>query len=367
MKRLKWIILSAFLLLFLLVLINTRRQKPLESQADKQYDGVAIILTGAAARIPQEAALLEELYDRGKLKNVVFISGVSSGALNAVMLNGILSGRMTWKEYKDILFNLKNSDIFIRNGKKLPVNTEPARKLYAKVVEKKLGYHKIGDLPFMTEISFTNVSNMYLKKKVYRMCSRKINDETDTTLSLVDIMMASSAFPIAFPPVRIKNVKTIPDEEYIDGGVGEDHVPFHALIEFENFRKKDVDKVYVISRKSDSIPKVSEELTNLGIEDRKVFDKIGVSLENILKKGIIRRLEAFEEEAPELRQRTYVWIPDFKEDFPFMNFDNLKQQYNLTLQWAKTHSPVPLEEFLLPYRRKDRNSLEYLLGPNFVR
>ncbi len=367
MKRFKPIIFSAFPLFVWLILVDTLEPQFSKPPVAEQHDGVAVIMTGAAARIPQEAALLEELYERGKLKNVVFISGVSSGALNAVMLNGILSGKITWKEYKEILFNLKNSDIFIRNGKKLPVNTEPARKLYEKVVEGRLGYHKIGDLPFMTEISFTNVSNLYLKKKVYRMCSRKINEETDTTLSLVDIMMASSAFPIAFPPVRIKNVTTIPDEEYIDGGVGEDHVPFRALLEFENFRKKDVDKVYVISRKSDSIPKVSEELANLGIEDRKVFDKIGVSLENILKKGIIRRLEAFEKEAPELRQRIYVWIPDFKEDFLFMSFDNLKQQYNLTLQWAKTHSPVPLEEFLLPYRRKGRNSLEYLLRPNFIR
>jgi hypothetical protein len=61
-------------------------------------------MTGAAARIPQEAALLEELYNRGLLKNVVFISGVSSGALNAVMLNGILSREMTWKEYKNDYF-----------------------------------------------------------------------------------------------------------------------------------------------------------------------------------------------------------------------------------------------------------------------
>lgn len=165
--------------------------------------GTAIIMTGAAARIPQEAALLEELYNRGLMKNVVFISGVSSGALNAVMLNGILSGKMTWKEYKEILFNLKNSDIFVQEeGKRLPVNTNPARNLYTKIVEEKLGYHQIGDLPFMTEISITNLKDFDLKKKVYRMCSRKINTETDTTLSLVDIMMASSAFPIAFPPVR---------------------------------------------------------------------------------------------------------------------------------------------------------------------
>ena len=43
-------------------------------------NGVAVILTGAVARIPQEAALLQELDRRGLLKNVVFISGVSSGA-----------------------------------------------------------------------------------------------------------------------------------------------------------------------------------------------------------------------------------------------------------------------------------------------
>jgi len=60
--------------------------------------GTAILMTGAAARIPQEAALLEALYKRGLLKDVVFISGVSSGALNAVMLNGILSGKITWNE-----------------------------------------------------------------------------------------------------------------------------------------------------------------------------------------------------------------------------------------------------------------------------
>lgn len=355
MNRLKWIILSAFLLLFLLVLIYTRRPKHSEPQVYKQYDGVAVIMTGAAARIPQEAALLEELYNRGLLKNVVFISGVSSGALNAVMLNGILNGKITWKEYKQILFNLKNSDIFIRNGTKLPVNTEPARNLYVKVVEEKLGYHQIGDLTYMTEISITNVSDMYLKKRIYRMCSRKINEETDTTLSLVDIMMASSAFPVAFPSVRIKNVTTIPDVEYIDGGVGEDHIPYRALLEFENFRGKDLEIVYILSRKSDSIPKVSEELANLGIADRKVFDKIGVSLENILKKGIIRRLEAFYEDAPELKERTYVWIPDFQADFPFLSFDNLKEQYDLTSQWAKTHDPVPLEEFLLPYRNKEKD------------
>ena len=106
---------------------------------------------------------------------------------------------MTWDDYKNILYNLNTSDVFVQVGKRIPVNTSPARELYKKVIEEKLGYFRIGDLPFVTGISFTHLEDLYLKKMVYRMCSRKINEETDTTLSLVDIMMASSAFSGCFP------------------------------------------------------------------------------------------------------------------------------------------------------------------------
>jgi predicted acylesterase/phospholipase RssA len=349
MKKAK-IILVILLPVFLTVfLVKGKETIPDNKSSFKERSGTAIIMTGAAARIPQEAALLEELYKRGQLKDVVFISGVSSGALNSVMLNGILSGKLTWAEYKNILFNLKNNDIFIQEGgKKLPVNTDPSRNLYTKVVEDKLGYHQIGDLPYMTEISFTNISNLYLKKRVYRMCSRKINEETDTTLNLVDIMMASSAFPIAFPAVRIKNVKTIPDVEYIDGGIGEDHVPYQALLEFEKFRGKGVEKVYIISRKSDKTPAFSQELEKLGINDKGRFDKLGISFDNILERGIIKRLTAYAEDAPELIPYTYVWIPDFEEDYLMLNFANMEEQYKVTSKWAKTHDPILLGNYLLP-------------------
>jgi predicted acylesterase/phospholipase RssA len=167
--------------------------------------------------------------------------------------------------------------------------------------------------------------------------------------------MASTSFPIAFPPVRIKNARTIPDVEYVDGGVGDDHIPFKALLEFEKFRGTGVERVYIISRKSDSIPEVSEELKTLGINDRGMFDKLGISIDNILKRGIYRRLEAYAKEAPELVPMSYVWIPDFKADFLMFNFGKLKEQYDITTQWAKTHNPVPLAEYLLPYLLKKNN------------
>jgi predicted acylesterase/phospholipase RssA len=349
------VILLAFVLgIVLIAFLSKRDDETRETISPNPRNGVAVIMTGAAARIPQEAALLEELEKRGLLKNLVFISGVSSGALNAVVLNGILNGRMTWDEYKSILYNLNNSDVFVQEGKKIPVNTLPARELYKKVVEEKLGYYSIGDLPFMTGISFTHLKDLDLKKTVYRMCSRKINEETDTTLSLVDIIMASSAFPIVFPPIRISNVKTIPDMEYVDGGIGEDHVPYHSLLEFEKFRGAGVERVYIISRKSDSIPEISEELEGLGINDKGVFDKLGISLDAILNKGIIKRLKDYAAEAPELVPLTYVWIPEFEADFLLFNFDNLKEQYDLTSQWAKNHDPVSLGDFLLPYAEKGK-------------
>lgn len=351
MKRKRHIVLY-FLLAAAIVsvfFIRGERQPDAIHTDFTERQGTAIIMTGAAARIPQEAALLEELQRRGLLKDVVFISGVSSGSLNAVMLNAILTGKMSWYEYRGILYNIKNDNIFTQDDKKLPLNTMPFRNLLEQVVEKRLGYHTIGDLPITTEISFVRIKPAELKKTVYRMCSRKINPETDTTLNLVDIMMASSAFPIVFPPVRISNASTIPDADYIDGGVGDDHVPYKALLDFEKKRGIGVKRVYIISRQNDSIPRLSEELANLGINDRGLFDRQDINLDNILKKGILNRLKSYAKEAPDLVPRTYVWLPDYDHSFLFFDFDSLKVQYEATTEWAKTHNPVPLSEYLLPY------------------
>jgi predicted acylesterase/phospholipase RssA len=346
MKKIPFLLILVIFSAALISFQSLKANKIKVTASLKARNGIAIIMTGAAARIPQEAALLEELDKRGLLKNVVFISGVSSGALNSVILNGILSKKMTWDGYKNILSDLNNSDLFVREGKKFPVNTSPARELFRRIAEDSLGYYSIGDLPITTSISFTHAKDMYLKKNVYRMCSRKINEETDTTLSLVDIMMASSAIPVVFPPVRIRNVKTIPDVEYIDGGIGEDHVPYHALLQFEKSRGSGVEKVYIISRKSDSTTEIGAELKGLGIKDRPLFDKMNISIDARLSKGIKKGLEAYAAEAPELVPLTYVWIPDFNTEFLMFNFDNLKEQYELTSQWARTHDPIPIGDYL---------------------
>lgn len=347
-------IISVIIVVAAFILVIRRDNEAGMVVSPEPREGVAVIITGAAARIPQEAALLEEMDKRGLLKDMVFISGVSSGAINAVMLNGILSGRMTWDEYKNILFSLRNTDVFVQEGHIFPVNTSPARELYKRVIEDKLGYYAIGDLPYPTSLTITHLNTLLLKADAYRMCSRKINEETDTTLSLVDIVMASSAFPVAFPPVRIENAGTIPEVEYIDGAASEDMVPYHALFEFEKYRGAGVERIYIVSRKSDSLPQVSEELRGLGINDKGLFDKMGLSLDALIEKGIIKRLVAYAEEAPDHLPLTYIWVPDFKEDFLLFNFNHLKEQYNLTNEWAKHNEPVPLADFLARQHRSEK-------------
>lgn len=332
---------------FAVIILTSKDKRQVTDVSPRPRHGVAVIITGAAARIPQEAALLEELDQRGLLDDLVFISGVSSGAINAVMLNGIMSGRITWDEYREMLFSLSNSDVYVQEAHRIPVNTSPEREMLRGVFEGKLGFRTIGDLPYPTSLSITHMKDLYLKADAYRMCSRKINEETDTTLNLTDIVMASSAFPVAFPPVRIENAPTIPDAGYIDGAASEDIVPYHALFEFEKFRGTNVERVYIITRKSDSLPLVSEELHGLGIDDRGLFDRMAISLDAIVDKGVVKSLNAYATEAPDHIPVTYIWVPEFKKDFLLFQFDNLQEQYALTLDWAKSNEPMPLRDFLV--------------------
>lgn len=315
------------------------------SNTIKPAKGTAIIITGAAAKIAQEAALLQSLYERGKLNDVVFISGASSGALNAVMLNALLEKKLTWKEYREIFADIKNENVFRIDKKGLPVSNEPLRQLLQEIIEKKLGYHSLGDLPIPTAISVVSLRPSPLSEGTYRFCNRKINRESDSTLNLVDVLIASTAYPLVFPPARINGTKTIPDIPYYDGGIGDDRVPFQALIDFENYRKQPVERVIIISRKRDADMTLADELKPFGYELKTKLNS-GLSPDVLTSMGFWRRLEHLNKHYPELADKTWVFVPDYDYSFPMFDFNNLKEQYELTYRWAQSNSPVKLNEFL---------------------
>lgn len=337
-----------FLIFFIIVLLLgtgcNNRKKP--TVTDSPTLGTAIIITGAAARIPQEAALLEKLYQKGELNQVEFIGGASSGALNAVILNGILSKKITWGQYISWLGKITNDSIYNNPEKKLPLDTNPMRKYLTRIINDSLGYHKMKDLPITTALSITELNAIDIPKKNFRLSNLKINSESDPELDIVDVLMASTAFPVVFPGQKIKNATTLPNKNFVDGGMGQDHVPYSGFIDYIQFSKKSVKKVFIISRKSDLEPDVNLELGAIGIGDIKIFDRLGISLDEFLQKGFLKGLREYKVLLPNLIDSTFVYIPDFEEKFLLLNFNDLKNQYTITKKWASENDPVQLTEYL---------------------
>jgi len=233
MKNMKTFCLSVLFVIFLFAGVKkSDSQKIQNTKYLREPEGTAILITGAAARIPQEAALLESLYNKGMLNDVVFIAGASSGALNTVMLNAVIDKKITWNSYKNILFSITNDSVFKMKDKKLPVDTSPLKNFLTRILHNRLGYYKVGDLPYTSAISITDIDLLKFTRKNYRLSNLKINPESDPSLDLVEVLMASTAFPVAFPKVRISHTTTLPDHDFIDGGLVDDHIrPFEIYPE----------------------------------------------------------------------------------------------------------------------------------------
>ena len=347
--KISLITIAGLLLVYVGISIISLLAEPSQnSNLYETHDGTAVVITGAAARIVQEVALLEQLQQAGWLKNVCFISGASSGALNTVMLNAILTHKFSWQRYRQLLFGLKSDDVFSREGNSLPFDTNPLKNLLTSVICDSLGYDSIGNLPLASSISVTDLEFIPLSLKTSRLSNRKINQESKPGLNLVDVLMASTAIPVLFPSVRLRPSPTIPSANFIDGGVSEDHIPYRAVLQFEKYRKMNVDTLIIVSRKCDTKLQIDTEMRQLGVKekDRILLEKAGIRLENLAKDGFIKQMKELKKFYPDLAAHTYVYIPDFQQNFRMMDFGRMEEQYDITAKWAESHSPVPLDEYL---------------------
>lgn len=327
-------------------LYHLLKQDPEPEQAMDHSEGTAIVITGAAARIPQEAALLEQLYYSGDMKNVAFISGVSSGALNAVILNAILDRKYTWKRYRNLLFSMTNQSVFTASEKSFPVNTMPLRELLTKVLHDSLGYYKMKDLPYPTSLSVVSLNIKSWADLTYRLSNRKINTESDPELDLVEVLMASTAFPLAFPPARITKNMTLPEGRFIDGGTTADFIPYRAVLEFEKFSRHNVERMIIISRKLDTEEGLRAELLEMGINRLDLLDKLNIMLEDLGQRSFVKGLESLIKEAPVLSTKTEIYLPAIPGEYPLFDFSNLREQYEVSRLWSRTHKPLLLNLFL---------------------
>lgn len=342
MKRLTpyllvWVLILGAAAIFIYV---RNRPKPAGERILGSSEGTALVIPGAAARIAQEAALLEQLDESGQLDHVVFISGVSSGALNAVMLNAILSGKYTWEQYKTLLFTLTNERVFSHSGNNLPVSTLPLRQLITTLLHDSIGFYKMSDLPIPTSLSVVSLNLKNIASATYRLSNRRINPESDPDLDIVEVLMASTAFPVAFPPATINHATTLPEGKFIDGGSASDYIPYRAVIEFEKFSGANVERMIVISRKLDTEAGMREELRELGINRIDQVEKFGISLEEMGRKSFKKSLLSLQEEAPSLAGRTFLYIPEIHKDYSLFDFHSLREQFEDTKEWALNNKPL---------------------------
>ena len=152
--------------------------------------------------------------------------------------------------------------------------------------------------------------------------------------------------PFIFPPARFQEPLGLPNSSFVDGGLADDHLPVESVLQFERYRNLGVDTLIIVSRKCDTKPGINDEIQNFGNNDSRLQSKLGLWLENIAKNSFIKSMKEIQQKYPELAARTYVYIPDFPENFPLLNFNYMKEQYEVTSAWAISHKPVKLDQYL---------------------
>lgn len=153
---------------------------------------------------------LYRLEEIGALKNLKKVIGVSIGSLFAVCL--VL--KLKVKELIDFFFEydikkIKDIDLVNFFNRKSLLKGEKYKEFVTNIIEKKVNKDiSLNELYDMTGIELVIVVCCINKKNV-----EYISYKTDPDLSLINLIMMSSAIPGFFPPVQYKN------NLYVDGGI----------------------------------------------------------------------------------------------------------------------------------------------------
>jgi predicted acylesterase/phospholipase RssA len=270
------------------------------------------------------------------------MAGSSSGALSVVALNAILqaeglvrggkgSKAFSWSDYESLIAGLKNDDIYepsgilarameiLRDGAIL--DTRPLRRLLQRYVHSVMGYRTLGDLPVKSFFSVVERDS----GKVHRLCSTRHSD-----LPLVDVLMASTAIPVAFPSQEL----TLPGRKrpvaFIDGGTGVDGIPVDAL------KEEECRRIFVIRpmkydprKKWNKVP----PLTRFRIVATALHSFLYLQ-EALLENALLRA-------AAYARSTAYSYVPDLPYNVNPLDFESGREQLEATDRWARQEGSGP--------------------------
>jgi patatin-like phospholipase/acyl hydrolase len=325
----------------------------------------AIFLTGAAARISQEVAMLDKLIEHCGLsikQDKTLLAGFSSGSLNLAAINGAFSNNpaFDWKTYykEQVLFPLTNDQVyklFPSDHKLFPLlDTSPLRATLNNFLAK-MNATIEGDLPF----------NSYVLTLSYRRFSTQwahSRNCIDKNLNLSDLFMASTAIPLLFPVQTIASTKPkwlqFPGGRFADGGTRGTFDGFEEeLNQFFN-ENEALDDMYIISpmreksaTEGDDLGKEILDTVSDKFDLSKVKDFISnISLNTFLK--FLEKLQTWNATNAKIKN-IYVSIPSMEKNFFILNFNKEEEQYNAVTAWVednKDRLAVPLQQYLSEHK-----------------
>ncbi len=316
----------------------------------------AVLLTGAAARISQEVAMLDQLMANKGLtlsQDETLLAGFSSGSLNVAAINACFSNgsQLDWDTYykQQVLFPLRNSDVYKIKG--LLFDTEPLRETVLKFIDK-MNCYWVGNLPFYTHI----LTFSWKKLETLWACSRNPGQEY---INLADMFMSSTAIPILFPSQEIRcetgHQMNFPDGKFADGGTGGTFKRFEDYIGEYVKQNGQFDNMYVISpmrEKEESehqaVLKQAKRKSEKGKDFKDLVDYLkNISMITFLK--FLQKLEDWEYNNKPIAKNIYVSIPEMGKNYPIINFNKQEKQYNAVMDWVNDNPDklaVPLDQFL---------------------
>lgn len=257
-------------------------------------------LSGGGSHGAFEAGVLQSIVEKSDPGWNVF-AGVSAGSLNAAVLGAREPIHRSVEKLKKVYSELRNEDIYKYNWPftQSIYDTSPLRETISKFLE-------TGTNRYPTWIGLTNFTSGF-----FRMADLSWYNQTDQ----VDILMASTAIPVAFPPVHWHGTY------FVDGGLSSNSI-IYPMIDYCISMGYDPDNI-VIDHISSYNPYIQNPLPDnlsIGTITSRLFQMIKDNFDNMVAKV------AFCEESRQVPiAKIRLWYPELPIPYGPLDFTHGKE------------------------------------------
>ncbi len=193
-------------------------QEPAIPEIDIDKNGTGLVLAGGGGKGIYQVGMLKVLSEAGVLDNIVAISGVSIGAVNAVLYAmGIDKMEKVWDEIDmGTLFDFDEKQIAAGN-------THFSRTEMNNLIDKYMDFNQIRNEKRIIYVGTSKCAANYSGIDPTYGCTAEyflLNNALDEDIN--NYLLASTALPYIYSPVPIRGNK------YLDGGIN-DNIPIKPL------------------------------------------------------------------------------------------------------------------------------------------